>query len=185
MNSESKALSGAIPGPDQEVAGQRQPMQSDKAIPSQLTFFVREILVPLDFSEHSSLALKLAIRLAEELGARITLLHAIDIRFVPPTSAGLYLGSDLMEQVTWDAQQIVNRICTEEKLRMPLQGQTIVRTGVPSEIIMAAAEDQKFDLIILATHGRTRLARAFLGGTVESVIRQTPCPVLLVGSRQF
>jgi len=185
MNSESKALSGAIPGPDQEVAGQRQPMQSDKAIPSQLTFSVREILVPLDFSEHSSLALKLAIRLAEHLGARITLLHAIDIRFVPPTSAGLYLGSDLMEQVTWDAQQIVNRICTEEKLRMPLQGQTIVRTGVPSEIIMAAAEDQKFDLIILATHGRTRLARAFLGGTVESVIRQTPCPVLLVGSRQF
>lgn len=55
-----------------------------------------------------------------------------------------------------------------------------VRTGVPYKEIVAAAESERPDFIVMGTQGRGGLDRALLGSVAEKVIRLAPCPVLTV-----
>src|SRR4029453_17474056 len=57
---------------------------------------------------------------------------------------------------------------------------TIVRTGLAQEEIVNLATDERAELIIIGTHGRTGLNRLLLGSVTERVIRFAPCPVLTV-----
>jgi nucleotide-binding universal stress UspA family protein len=56
--------------------------------------------------------------------------------------------------------------------------------GAPTDIVLAEAEDFDADLIVLATSGRGRARRFFLGSTADKVIRQSPCPVLVVPTEE-
>jgi nucleotide-binding universal stress UspA family protein len=58
-----------------------------------------------------------------------------------------------------------------------------VRWGSPVEAIVAHADDKRVDLIVIATHGRTGLSHALLGSVAERIIREAPCPVLTIRSR--
>jgi nucleotide-binding universal stress UspA family protein len=55
-----------------------------------------------------------------------------------------------------------------------------VETGSPAEEIVKAAMNWPADLIVIGSHGRTGARRAFLGSVAEAVMRQAPCPVLVV-----
>ena len=48
-----------------------------------------------------------------------------------------------------------------------------------AEIVRVAAE-QKADLIVISSHGRTGLGRMIFGSTAEAVVRHASCPVLVV-----
>jgi universal stress protein A len=62
----------------------------------------------------------------------------------------------------------------------PLLGAALVRTGSPDQEILRAARELKVDLIVLARHGRTGPKRRIIGTTVDKVVRQAHCPVLIV-----
>src|SRR5262249_30794599 len=62
-----------------------------------------------------------------------------------------------------------------------VKARSLLREGAPDEEIVAAAEAERADLIVVRTHGRTGLAHALLGSVAERVVRGTPCPVLTVG----
>lgn len=53
-------------------------------------------------------------------------------------------------------------------------------TGSPVTEILAVAEDKRVDLIVMASHGRTGLSRLLMGSVAEGVMREAPCPVLVV-----
>ncbi len=55
-----------------------------------------------------------------------------------------------------------------------------LRSGVPFKEIVAAATDERADLIVMGTHGRGGINRALLGSVADRVIRLAPCPVLTV-----
>ena len=55
-----------------------------------------------------------------------------------------------------------------------------LRTGVPHEEIVALAQDERADLIVIGTHGRGGINRALLGSVADRVVRLAPCPVLTV-----
>src|SRR5688572_5721091 len=65
--------------------------------------------------------------------------------------------------------------------RLGLEVETTVRVGQPDEEVLAVAETQKADLIIIATHGRTGIARFRLGSVADKIIRGTRCPALVIG----
>jgi nucleotide-binding universal stress UspA family protein len=54
--------------------------------------------------------------------------------------------------------------------------------GNAAETILRVAHEEKCDLIVMATHGRTGLVRLLLGSVAEQVLRQAPCPVLTLGA---
>ena len=60
---------------------------------------------------------------------------------------------------------------------------TLIREGVADEQIVRAARSKKADVIVLGTHGRTGLARLFLGSVASRVVTAAPCPVLTVRGR--
>ena len=56
----------------------------------------------------------------------------------------------------------------------------VLRTGRPAVQIIDAAAELAVHLLVMATHGRTGVSRLLLGSVAESVIRESPCPVLTV-----
>jgi universal stress protein A len=64
--------------------------------------------------------------------------------------------------------------------RAGLQGESLLVQGTPTQMIVDTAGEQGVDLILMGTHGRTGLAHVFLGSVTEHVVRQGPCPVLVV-----
>ena len=57
---------------------------------------------------------------------------------------------------------------------------TTVLTGRPTDSIAGYAPTERFDLIVMGTHGRTGLSHALLGSVAECVVRNAPCPVMIV-----
>lgn len=60
---------------------------------------------------------------------------------------------------------------------------TLVKTGAPHEVIVAAADELGADLIVLGTHGRGGINRALLGSVADRVVRLAACPVVTVRER--
>jgi nucleotide-binding universal stress UspA family protein len=140
---------------------------------------VQHVLVPIDFSATADRALAYAITLAHQLQARLTLLHVLDMTPVTmdemtPAVAALYLETQESE-----AQRLLEASRARVQ-RAGLQGESLLVQGTPTQTILDTAGAQGVDLIIMGTHGRTGLARVFLGSVADYVVRQGPCPVLVV-----
>ena len=80
------------------------------------------------------------------------------------------------------AQKQMDRLLTKAKAaRVRVRG--MLMSGVAHEQIVRAAKRQKAGMIIIGTHGRTGVARFFLGSVAARVAAISPCPVLTVGGR--
>jgi nucleotide-binding universal stress UspA family protein len=86
----------------------------------------------------------------------------------------LYLG-ELMKQAT---RKLVELKAWAADRGIPVH--TRIATGIPSEEVLAVAEAEDTDLIVVGTRGKTGLAHVVLGSTAERIIRTAPCPVLAV-----
>ncbi len=144
---------------------------------------IRTILAPTDFSPHSERAVRYACGLAERLGAELHLLHVLS-EIVPAGPDPLLMP--VMPPEYYQENEDRSRE-TLSKLIPPDWGTprsviTTVRWGSPVEVISAYAEDQKIDLLVIATHGRTGLSHVFLGSVAERIVREAPCPVLTIRS---
>ena len=144
------------------------------------------ILVPTDFSGPAQQAVRYAVRMAEEFGATLTLVHVFEL---PAYAQGLpdyptvYLRGEDFQRIYDEAQsQATERVnAVRDGLRSALPTvNALVRRGTPHEEIVGAAKETGTDLIVIATHGHTGLKHFFLGSTTERVVRHAPCPVLVV-----
>ncbi|MCP9468781.1 MAG: universal stress protein [Nitrospira sp.] len=138
---------------------------------------VEHILLATDFSAHAERAEAYACSLAETWGAELTIMTVLE--FDPGLNPDypvnqLYLN-ELMKQATQDLDAAKERVGERG---------VVVRSrlarGIPSKEIVAAAEAEKADLIVVGTAGKSGLEHVLLGSTAERVIRTSPCPVLAV-----
>jgi nucleotide-binding universal stress UspA family protein len=140
----------------------------------------RTILVPLDGSPLARLAIAEAKKLAEPGGARIILLGVVEF----PTAqfegyADFVSGFDIHERI----RKYIEQFLTKEIELLHAEGYQadyLVREGFPHEEIAAACEDEKVEIIVMTTHGRTGFAHWILGSVAEKVVRSAPCSVLIV-----
>jgi nucleotide-binding universal stress UspA family protein len=143
---------------------------------------IRRILVPVDFSDCSLAGLNFAVRFAKQVGARIIVLHVTDLGPVMMTTACGDFDSAIYTKAA-------RRRCGKQMLaflkRVDFDGVQVDMSPVagycPAAIHQAAAKERA-DLIILSTHGRTGLRRAFLGSVAEATVRSAARPVLVVPS---
>jgi len=155
---------------------------ADQAADAQLPLRPKRILVPLDFSDPSKRAMRLAGDWAQLFGAQIYLLHVIE---AAPFLSGLEDAPlalprrDLAES----ANETLAALASVE-LPEGTKVSVLVRRGKAYDQIVAAAASLKIDLIIIATHGYTGLDKMLLGSTAERVVRYAPCPVLTVRRRR-
>jgi nucleotide-binding universal stress UspA family protein len=140
---------------------------------------VRNILVPIDFSDASLNALRHAKELALTHGAQITLLHAVE-EVVYPSAYGI-------EPANLPGPQVIDRV--EENLadlaRTEIGYEHVVvqaNLGYAPSTILDYTQEHEVDLITIATHGRSGLERMLLGSVTERVVRRAPAPAFVVKS---
>jgi nucleotide-binding universal stress UspA family protein len=138
---------------------------------------VKRILIPLDFSKHTALALDYARELADGFGASLDLLHVVEV----PTYPDFYVPFSAALETTAVRQDARDRL---EVLADPLRAAhdvgTHVKVGRTALEVTEFAENGGHDLIVLPSHGYSGLERVLLGSVAEGVLRRTPCPVLTV-----
>jgi len=140
----------------------------------------RHILAPTDFSEYSQTAVASALELAKKFGAKLTILHVVELPpypvegYVPPHLSATFL-EDLERQATADLAQVV-----PEAEAAKVEVARVVAVGTPYRTIIETAEADHVDLIVMATAGRTGFSRLILGSIAERVVRTASCPVLTI-----
>ena len=163
------------PCPVLSVPVRKIPRRSDKMPRLEL----KKILVPIDFSKISHIALPWAELLAAEFNAELTLLHVVE-KFPIDYLLGRELMNEaitpLMKQSEAELQQMAEKLTTLTGLK----ASALVRDGKPFIEICGAARRLGADLIALTTRGHTGLKNVWLGSTAERVVRHAPCPVLVV-----
>lgn len=139
---------------------------------------VKSILVAVDDSEPARWALDQAVRLAESLEARVSLVHVVEVplAFAPDFAFEEALRRPALVQAS---KEMVKRLAGH--VPAELLGKQIVRAGSVDKQIIAAAQQIPADLLVIGTHSRGLLGRFLLGRVAESVVRHATCPVLTVG----
>jgi nucleotide-binding universal stress UspA family protein len=143
-----------------------------------------KILVPLDGSELAERALKPAFAIAQKFKSEILLLRialseqaAVGLSALAPFSYDFpRAGLSCYEE---EAESYLNRIqlCWLNS-GVPIYAE--VRQGVPAQLIVSAAHEQRADLVVMSTHGRSGFDRLVYGSVAEAVMRGAHVPVLLV-----
>lgn len=156
----------------------------------------RKILVPVDFSDFSEEALEIALDLGESVGADVLVLHVMEFpdrpgllpAAVPVESRGATpeaTMSPYYEEVEALRRNIEQRSMEMidslvDRFRSGARVETRILWGDPIDEILKSAAEEKADLIVMSTHGRTGLSRLLMGSVAERVVRHATAAVLVV-----
>ncbi len=146
-------------------------------------FRLRQILVPIDFSICSKKALQYAVPFAEQHGAAITLVYVVSSAAYPAGEFGGMEYASLEADMLASGQKDLDALA-QAAIRGAVQPTTIVRAGAPAFVIVDLAKSIPADMIVISTHGHTGLKHLLLGSVAERVVRDAPCPVLVVRERE-
>jgi nucleotide-binding universal stress UspA family protein len=149
-------------GPDSIRLAPRQPIE--------------RILVPTDFSSGSAKAVALAATLAVQCDASLTLLHVIDINAAVPS--GLPAAAESLMQKLWSVGFGKMTALQRSLINQNLDAQTAVVEGLPWEQVVERSSS--FDLIVLSNR-RSKHRHFFSRHTLERILENAECPVILVG----
>ncbi|ELY49405.1 universal stress protein [Natronorubrum sulfidifaciens] len=134
----------------------------------------QDLLLATDGSEGARQATEHAIELAAQLDAT---LHILSVSEEGPHSSEKQdrMRTDPESEAT-DALENADRAATDAGLETT----TTVRHGVAQEEIVAVAETNPIDMIVMGTHGRTGLDHLVVGSVAEEVVRNAPVPVVTI-----
>ncbi len=136
---------------------------------------VRRILLATDLSPASEAATTQAIDLARDLGATLLIVSVIDPA-VPGTGGGRIERMDQRRAARETAAQAL--VIRGRHAGVPVS--FLVWEGEPGPAIVEAAESEGADLVVVGSHGRSRVGRFVLGSVSDHVVRHSPSPVLIV-----
>ncbi len=141
----------------------------------------KKILCAIDFSELSRIAMLHAAERARAAGAELTLVNVI------PRPHASMLADDMLAPTK---SEITEQLLEEMDRKMvPWRDEAAKVSGAPvrtrilvgdaADKLVRFARDDRTDLVVVGTHGRTGVARALLGSVAEKVVREAPCSVLV------
>jgi nucleotide-binding universal stress UspA family protein len=143
----------------------------------------RNILVPVDFSEHSDLALQTAVSLSLSPESSLTIAYVNELLTVPVPEGYMLFSEAQLERMSSELQGGLTKQKQVAQAAGARHVQVKLLHGRPASEICDFAKQEAFDLIVMGTHGRRGLNHAFLGSVAERVVRMAPCPVLTVRAK--
>ena len=135
-----------------------------------------KVLVATDGSEHSMKAVQRALELAETQGAQVTLM-----------SVAYYIRGDfdtmpmnIQDKLEDEAREALKKAkAVFDAKNIPVE--TVMEAGlVPANLIIAKAQDGKFDRIIMGSTGRNPLDKVLMGSVAAKVVGHAPCEVTVI-----
>jgi nucleotide-binding universal stress UspA family protein len=138
------------------------------------------IVVATDFSACAEAGWVLARRLAAALGSELILFHVlIEGTLWSETPFNMERVRELFAEGRSRTGQKLDEWAAQARAE-GLAARVVMRDGNPYQEIVSLAADERADLIVVGTHGRTGLGRALLGSVADRVVRLARCPVLTV-----
>lgn len=143
----------------------------------------RHILIPTDGSPVALKAARAGIRLAAQIGAKVTAYHAIEAW--QPQLYGEGYGIDVetfqrFERAAREAgERQVEAVAKLAKAARVPCATLAAKAAAPYEGIVAAARKSKCDVIFMASHGRRGLSRLMMGSVTQKVLTHATVPVLV------
>jgi nucleotide-binding universal stress UspA family protein len=139
------------------------------------------ILVPIDGSDQSPLAIKAAAELAEAIDAKLTIFHAAQFQFEPiyaeNTAFNVKHGAAFQQEAKRHAIEILENYA---KLTSVKTDQHFVLSNYPATAIIDAAFKYDCDLIVMASHGHRGIKGLLLGSETHKVLTHSKIPVLVI-----
>lgn len=148
-----------------------------------------KILVPTDLSEESESTFDQAVELARLSKGSVLLVsvvqEAVNLRMAVLTHAAM---------ASTEIDQVASSLVERTRAKLEEKAGAIRARGVecrvraleglsPARVILELAAEESVDLIAIATHGRGGLKRFLLGSVAERVVREAPCPVLVLRAK--
>ena len=143
---------------------------------------IRRILHPSDFSKASSAAFTKAVDLAKTNQADLVLLHVLAPP-LPLMAGDGYVSPQVYEDLDKSARAYASKELAGLVARAKKAGvraSAVLRDGIAHEQIVRASRSPLADMIVIGTHGRTGLAKLFLGSVAGRVVSTAKCPVMTV-----
>ncbi|QKY15958.1 universal stress protein [Halorubrum sp. CBA1229] len=137
-----------------------------------------DILLPTDGNDGIAAAANHAETIADRFDATVHVLSVVDTRnrFESPTGG-------LSVEAWTDAEHDRAERAVEDAVAMlhdDLPVETATVEGVPKATILDYVEDERMDMVVMGTHGRTGLDHYLIGSVAEKVVRRSPVPVVTV-----
>jgi universal stress protein A len=145
---------------------------------------LRRILHPSDFSPASRPAFQQALDMAKSNRAELLLVHVLAP--IAPMVGDGYVSPRAWEDLERSVQahgrrQLDALLARARRAKVRVRG--LLLEGPPHEAIVRSARSKRADLIVMGTHGRSGLAKLFLGSVAERVVGSARCPVVTVRGR--
>jgi nucleotide-binding universal stress UspA family protein len=151
---------------------------------------MKKILVPIDGSEQADKALDFALDLARKYSAEVEILHVIPPIVVPVTpyptiGESPALSPEWLDEYYKKAKEESRNMLSEALKSAEGKGDNLKITsklgdGRPSDIIVAEAESEDFDLIVMGSRGLGGIKEFILGSVSNQVVHESKTPVLIV-----
>jgi len=141
---------------------------------------MEKILVAVDFSQLTPPVVEHAADVARATGAEVWVLHV-----APPEPD--FAGRQLMRKVVGEEvpEKLMEQHRRLQEIEADLRGRglrvgTRLVQGEPAACILTEARILGADYIVMGSHGRGALYRAFVGSVCEGVLRGSPCPLVVI-----
>ena len=141
---------------------------------------IQQIIVPVDFHQHTDDLADFAVGVANKLGAKTTFLHVVEqfaqVVAYSDVDSTSFLQAD--EELFGRAQKKMTEFITKIKASCQFCDGVVLR-GIAADSIVEYVRDQKIDMIIMGTHGAQGIEKILLGSVAERVLKRAACPVLI------
>lgn len=154
---------------------------------------IKKILYTTDLSENARYAFGYAASMANQYGAKITILHVLeDFSSNTKTLVVGFLGEERWQEVRKKKEQEfldtvmtrLDKFCEDMKSELEacpfLVDEIITRQGNAAQEILLQAQTGDYDILVMGTHGQGIMADALMGSTARRVVRRCKKPVLVV-----
>lgn len=132
----------------------------------------QDVLIATDGTDASETAIERGVELADQLDATV---HALTVRESPGSMQRDQLRADPDEEAEAVLEAVVR---VAERADVPTTSS--VREGTPQDEIVAFAEENDVDLVVVGTHARSGLDSVLVGSVAEAVVERSPVPVVTV-----
>ena len=140
-----------------------------------------KILVPTDFSEFSDRALRQALDIAKQYGSKVYVLHVLheEIYYVNEFSSVAGALQKIEDRKLAAAKENLEKQLDNFPQAKEVQIETNFRKGISYDEILKEAKEKEIDLIVIASLGRSGIAKYLIGSVARNVLKGAKCPVLL------
>ena len=143
-----------------------------------------KIMTAVDLSDYSAAAVRYGVWLSMKLDAELLLINVINHRDIEMVQRAM-IGYDAFSLPDYLEEQVQDRVTKMKGLLTAASHDTvdcryIVKNGIPYWELMEAIKEEKPQLILLSTKGRSNIADVLVGSTAWRIYRRSPIPLLTI-----